>query len=443
MAQYYCAPLTVALRASCRRRCARPTPPSSSASGSRALVPRLPEGTDLKKSPAQRRAWEFPPGKRPGLAGGVERAFRRSARRPGAGWPSATWFPSAPAPRTRDPFLHTPVTESTPHGMNPEQLAALALIGEETAAEKPRVVLLHGVTGSGKTEVYLPGHRPGAGGRARRPGPRARDRPHAPDGGAVPRPLRRPEDRRGRPPQPSLRRRAPTTSGSTSAPATPASSSGPARPSSRRCASSASSWSTRSTSIPTSRRNRPITRPATSPSCAAISSGSRVVLGSATPSLESYHHAREGKYRLAQPPLPGGGGADADDPHPRSPHHRQKERPAGPGRAPPDRGDPAAARAPGAVDHLSQPPRLRLLAPVPPVRPRRDVPELQRRADLPPPRGTAPLPSLRPRRVRAARLPPVRLRPLPLHRQRHGEGRAGAGGGLPAGPGWRGWIPTA
>jgi primosomal protein N' (replication factor Y) len=39
--------------------------------------------------------------------------------------------------------------------MNAEQQAALKTIAGEIAAEKPRVVLLHGVTGSGKTEVYL------------------------------------------------------------------------------------------------------------------------------------------------------------------------------------------------------------------------------------------------------------------------------------------------
>jgi primosomal protein N' (replication factor Y) (superfamily II helicase) len=55
----------------------------------------------------------------------------------------------------RDPFLHTPVAESLPHEMNAEQIAALAIIREEIAAPKPKVVLLHGVTGSGKTEVYL------------------------------------------------------------------------------------------------------------------------------------------------------------------------------------------------------------------------------------------------------------------------------------------------
>lgn len=47
------------------------------------------------------------------------------------------------------------VVESVPLGLNPEQQVALEAILRRMAEEKPKPVLLLGVTGSGKTEVYL------------------------------------------------------------------------------------------------------------------------------------------------------------------------------------------------------------------------------------------------------------------------------------------------
>ena len=57
--------------------------------------------------------------------------------------------------RERDPFANTPRILHEPHALNLEQQAALVAIREERTAEVPKVLLLHGVTGSGKTEVYL------------------------------------------------------------------------------------------------------------------------------------------------------------------------------------------------------------------------------------------------------------------------------------------------
>ncbi len=63
------------------------------------------------------------------------------------------------AEKERDPFLRLPDPVAAEHAPNPAQAAALAAIAEEqakaAAGEKPRPVLLLGVTGSGKTEVYL------------------------------------------------------------------------------------------------------------------------------------------------------------------------------------------------------------------------------------------------------------------------------------------------
>ncbi len=57
----------------------------------------------------------------------------------------------APRQKRRDPFKVGRILPSRPLKLNDEQSAALKLI----LSEDPRPVLLHGVTGSGKTEVYL------------------------------------------------------------------------------------------------------------------------------------------------------------------------------------------------------------------------------------------------------------------------------------------------
>ncbi|AKJ63682.1 replication restart helicase PriA [Kiritimatiella glycovorans] len=55
----------------------------------------------------------------------------------------------------RDPLARRPVLRVDPPELMPQQRDALERIREASDSGQPRVLLLHGVTGSGKTEVYL------------------------------------------------------------------------------------------------------------------------------------------------------------------------------------------------------------------------------------------------------------------------------------------------
>ena len=57
--------------------------------------------------------------------------------------------------RLRDPFSERSFPPIEPHELNPEQQAALEAINRGVEAGSSEVFLLHGITGSGKTEVYL------------------------------------------------------------------------------------------------------------------------------------------------------------------------------------------------------------------------------------------------------------------------------------------------
>jgi primosomal protein N' (replication factor Y) len=54
-----------------------------------------------------------------------------------------------------DRFDETPRVPESPHELNVDQAAALAAIGDALQAAEHRTILIHGVTGSGKTEVYI------------------------------------------------------------------------------------------------------------------------------------------------------------------------------------------------------------------------------------------------------------------------------------------------
>ena len=54
-----------------------------------------------------------------------------------------------------DPFADSEIVASTGHTLNPEQAAAVTSMGESLSQRQFKTHLLHGVTGSGKTEVYI------------------------------------------------------------------------------------------------------------------------------------------------------------------------------------------------------------------------------------------------------------------------------------------------
>ncbi len=174
---------------------------------------------------------------------------------------------------------------SAPPLPTPGQAEATVRIDELLRAGEGEL-LVHGVTGSGKTEVYLRRRGP-----LPRPGPRgaragARDRARAADRRAPRRPLRRP--RRGAALRPLRRGPAPRPTPDSAA-ARPTWSSARARRCSRPSPGSASSSSTRSTTRPTSRATTRATTPARVAAQRARLEGAVLVLGSATPRPESWH----------------------------------------------------------------------------------------------------------------------------------------------------------
>lgn len=157
MADYYGAPLGVVLR------CILPESVRRAESGYKERLwvePRVSVPTDeaekiLGKAKSQKLAWEFL--HREG--GGWLTDLCNSTRTTRAVWKGLEdkgLINIRSAAQERDPWLGE--QEPSPTSdllLNDEQRVALTKIEEQGAAEKPGVVLLHGVTGSGKTEVYL------------------------------------------------------------------------------------------------------------------------------------------------------------------------------------------------------------------------------------------------------------------------------------------------
>ena len=353
-----------------------------------------------------------------GRAGRPSRTDRRCRARPtrsrrGRG-PRAS-APTAGA-ATRRPARRPPAASD----LLPAQAEAVDRIVAAIAARDPRPLLLDGVTGGGKTAIYVEAIAAVARSRAAGPRARARDRPgpaaRRPAAGRPRRPRRaRPfRARRGRArrrvaPHPRRRRR---HRGRDAA---------GRRRAAGRCRGRSSS--TRSTTPPTRATGRRGSRRATSRSGWPSWRVPRSCSGRRRPRSRASAARRSGDYdRIVLPSRPVGAAPTVEVVDLRA------ELAAG------QRGllsRALAARSPAldtaggrAGDPRPQPARHRVGRALPRLRPRPGLPGLRAAARLPPGRHDAALPPLRPGHAARLALPVVRLAADPLPRRRHGAGRA-------------------
>ncbi|MEZ0294953.1 MAG: primosomal protein N', partial [Candidatus Methylacidiphilales bacterium] len=156
MSEYYCAPLSNCLKCILPEAVRRAQPGYLQRLWVE-LVPNLDATAieeQLSRAKAQRDAWAWLVEKGPGWLAD----YIHESRVASAAWKALAaknLIVIRPADRERSPFTEAAVPDGGGHAMNDEQRDAVALIIAEGAKPKPRPILLHGVTGSGKTEVYL------------------------------------------------------------------------------------------------------------------------------------------------------------------------------------------------------------------------------------------------------------------------------------------------
>jgi primosomal protein N' (replication factor Y) len=214
----------------------------------------------------------------------------------------------------RDPFERETFVAAGPIELNAEQAtvftrvrAAIAFShpsheadgndGTDATREAPRALLLHGVTGSGKTRFTF--RRSNSSSNAARPRScscrKSRSRPRR---SSVSRRALPPRNTKSRSFTPTSVKASVMMNGTRFARAARASSSERGPPSSLHARISVSLSSMKNTRTPTSRRKRRAITDADLAVLRASMEKCACLLGSATPSLESFHNAQIGKYEL-------------------------------------------------------------------------------------------------------------------------------------------------